>query len=143
VVSAAVFLFEIRSSLAELDPLWREVRAELEAGLFGLTEPTLRDLRWVLTEAVTNAIVHGHGEDGRSMTVEIRCQRGRLEVRVHDSGPGFRVADLHDPPRPEFESGRGLWMMQELVDELEFQRSADHNTLRLALGFRDRTRDLS
>src|ERR1700757_2813324 len=54
----------------------------------GLTEPRVEDVRTVVSEAVTNAIVHTDGERGR---IEVRVERHDAElcVIVRDDGPGM------------------------------------------------------
>jgi serine/threonine-protein kinase RsbW len=45
-----------------------------------------------VTEALTNAVKHGRGRDGRGdILCEIRLTPQQLTVRIVDSGPGFSV----------------------------------------------------
>lgn len=137
-------VFHIRSHLDELDPLWREVEAELAIWLT-LDRRTLDDFRLALTESVANAILHAHGEDGRPLTVEVVVSPGRLEARVHDNGPGFALTETDltrvDPTR---ESGRGLGLVQTLARDVLYLRDAVGNELSFALAVDwPETRDLS
>ncbi|MGC7546898.1 ATP-binding protein, partial [Pandoraea pneumonica] len=45
------------------------------------------------TQAVSNAIVHAHGE---GLRVGLRADRQRLRVQVIDRGPGFDPAGIPD-----------------------------------------------
>jgi len=137
-------VYRIRSHLDEIDPLWAEVEAELSLWLT-LTEETAADFRLALTEVVANAILHAHGEDGRPLTVEVVVTRGRLEARVHDSGPGFVLteADVADVD-PVAERGRGLGLVQTLAREVRYLPEAGGGELSFALAVDwPATRDLS
>jgi serine/threonine-protein kinase RsbW len=84
---------------------------------------------WVQTavhEAVVNAIVHANREsEARRVTLEIELDPGGLEVRVRDEGRGFDPARVPDPCAPENLSrstGRGIFLMRTLMDEVAFRR---------------------
>lgn len=77
-----------------------------------------------LTEAVTNAIVHGNRAD-ESKTVQVRLnkQKDRLSFRVSDEGNGFDYKNLPDPTAPENIlkcGGRGVFLMHQLSDGVRF-----------------------
>ena len=77
-----------------------------------------------LTEAVNNAIIHGNCKD-ESKLVQIQLQKesGHLAFRVSDEGPGFDYRSLPDPTAPENLTkigGRGVFLMQQLSDGVEF-----------------------
>ncbi len=61
-----------------------------------------------------------------------------LVVEVHDEGPGFDLAGLTnrpgDPGFVEREDGRGLYLMQSLMDRVEQYAAPDRgNVVRLTL----------
>ncbi|MBD3161539.1 MAG: ATP-binding protein [Candidatus Eisenbacteria bacterium] len=77
-------------------------------------------------EAGTNAIQHGHKKDA-SKTVEFRFNLNpdHLQVVVRDTGPGFDVDAVlsSDPTRPEDlmkSSGRGIFIMRQMMDRVDF-----------------------
>ena len=77
-----------------------------------------------LTEAVTNAILHGNKSDG-SKFVCVRTTRLKRHIcfRISDEGPGFDPASLSDPTLPENVAncgGRGVFLMQKLSDRVIF-----------------------
>lgn len=78
-----------------------------------------------LTEAVNNAIHHGNKSDPSKM-VEITFQSNGdvlLSFTVKDEGPGFKFDNLPDPTDPERISepnGRGVFLMRNLADKVEF-----------------------
>jgi serine/threonine-protein kinase RsbW len=90
-----------------------------------------------LTEAISNAILRGNHEDPLT-NVRIRADVSaeRLVVEVVDQGGGFDLAEcLSDPTSPENllrEDGRGLFLMERLMDRVE--RFTNHgNVVRLTL----------
>ena len=90
-----------------------------------------------LTEALSNAILRGNGDD-RSKQVRVRAHVDdrALVMEVADEGNGFDYSTcMRDPTAPENlsrEDGRGLYLMQRLMDRVE--RFSDHgNVVRLTL----------
>ena len=77
-----------------------------------------------LTEAVTNAIIHGNRKDEDKMVqVRHRKQKDFLAVRVSDEGTGFDYKELPDPTSPEnilTEGGRGVFLMHQLADDIRY-----------------------
>jgi len=87
-------------------------------------------------EAGTNAIQHGHHRDAsRLVDVDFRLFADRLEIAVHDSGPGFDLASVNgDVTRPEqlLESrGRGIFIMRACMDAVDFEFSPAGTICRL------------
>jgi len=77
----------------------------------------------VLSEALTNAIVHGSGEDPLKFVETTWTQRGEhIVLEVRDSGHGPRDLDVQEPTLPEdpFEcGGRGMFIIHQNVDKYE------------------------
>jgi serine/threonine-protein kinase RsbW len=87
------------------------------------------NLRVAVAEALANAIVAGNQED-RSKWVEVQAELGgdRLKVEITDQGPGFDPAQIQDPLLPEDldrASGRGLYLIRKLVDDVRFNPSGN------------------
>ena len=77
-----------------------------------------------LTEAVTNAIVHGNCEqEAKTVQVRSRKEKNCIAVRVSDEGTGFDFESIPDPTRPENLcncGGRGVFLMRQLSDHISF-----------------------
>src|SRR4029079_10639358 len=76
--------------------------------------------------AGTNAIQHGHNRDAsKFVDVEFTVYPDRLEIMVHDLGPGFDLSALSgDVTSPEhlFDlRGRGIYIMRECMDSVDFE----------------------
>lgn len=80
-----------------------------------------------LTEAVTNAIMHGNQRNS-DKKVSVCCRRGETQLQfvVTDEGGGFDHTILPDPTAPENIlklSGRGVFLMKQLCDEINFRNN--------------------
>jgi serine/threonine-protein kinase RsbW len=79
-----------------------------------------------LTEAVTNAMLHGNqGDCSKIVSISLRRQKDALSIRVSDEGLGFDPGCVPDPTAPDFLDkcgGRGLFLMRNLSDECRFIR---------------------
>jgi serine/threonine-protein kinase RsbW len=75
-------------------------------------------------EAVNNSIVHGNKEDvNKSVYLEMQKSENQVKVWVKDEGEGFDYQSIPDPTKPEnLEniSGRGIYLMNHLADEVKF-----------------------
>lgn len=75
-------------------------------------------------EAVNNAIVHGNKLNSQKIVrVKIESEGNRFKIIVEDEGTGFDFYNLPDPTTPqniENISGRGVFLMRKLSDEINF-----------------------
>jgi serine/threonine-protein kinase RsbW len=81
----------------------------------------------VIDEVVTNAMEHGHEWD-RELTVEIEATLSPRGFRliVQDHGSGFDRATVRNPLAEENvrrEGGRGLFLIESLVEEVRYEDS--------------------
>jgi len=79
-------------------------------------------------EAGTNAIQHGHKRDASiPVDIEFMLFADRLEVQVHDTGPGFDPVGMNgDATSPEHlldARGRGIFIMKACMDSVTFDFS--------------------
>lgn len=98
--------------------------------------PTLEqiaDVKTAVSEAVTNAIIHGYGEEGKQ--VEMICDRNgqQLVVTVEDHGVGIEDVEQAMQPfytsKPELErSGMGFSFMEAFMDKIEVRSQKDEGT---------------
>lgn len=86
-------------------------------------------------EAAGNASRHGRRPQGRSeMRVRCALERGSVLVTIADDGPGFAVPETppEAPPDPLASGGRGLYLMEALMDEVDIDSSAEGTLVLLA-----------
>ncbi len=90
-----------------------------------------------LTELVNNAILHGNQSDPhKKVTITITLKGNTLEVSVRDEGEGFDPEALDNPVAPENllkESGRGIFLVEQLVGPVTFTKHADGTEARFRL----------
>jgi serine/threonine-protein kinase RsbW len=107
------------ASLVEVENLIDKVCADL-----GVQEDAYGNVLIAVTEAVNNAIQHGN-EENSNLFVDVAVGDKETEFcfRIKDEGLGFDFNSLPDPTAPENllkESGRGIFLMRNLADEVEF-----------------------
>ncbi len=96
-------------------------------------EKTLWAIELAVSEAVTNAMKYGCPVNGsETVEVEFEIWSDRLEISIIDRGKGF---DWERIVSPDFtspkESGYGIYIIRELMDEISYTRSEKHNVLKL------------
>lgn len=114
---------DIPSDVAFIERVVELVRRECEVMAFGKRQVML-NVPVALTEALSNAILRGNGEDpAKHVHVRAEVDAQRLVVEVGDEGRGFDLEGSEiDPTTPENldrEDGRGLFLMRKLMDRVE------------------------
>ena len=98
------------------------------------------NLKLALVEAVTNAMEHGNRWDpGLVVKVSVEATPEELSVTVEDQGQGFKINSLADPTRGDQlmnERGRGVFLMQVIMDEVVFNPQGNRVCLRKHRGGR-------
>ena len=75
----------------------------------------LEDVRLVVSELVTNSILHAGLSPNDRISLMVRVSAGSVRGRVCDSGPGFDV--LSEPrPQPGLKGGWGLPIVETISD---------------------------
>jgi serine/threonine-protein kinase RsbW len=91
---------------------------------FKVNEDHYGNILIALTEAVNNAIMHGNKQDpSKEITIICENKDNNLHFVVVDQGDGFDYSNLPDPTDPdnlEKPNGRGVFLMKNLADEVNF-----------------------
>ena len=91
---------------------------------FGVQEDAFGNVLIAVSEAVNNAIQHGNQNNpDAKVEVKVANQADVFCIQIKDQGTGFSYESLPDPTAPENllkDSGRGVFLMQHLADEVEF-----------------------
>jgi PAS domain S-box-containing protein len=91
----------------------RSARAALDD--LGLEAPLLDDVRLLVSELVTNSVLHGPGGPTARITVRVHAAPEVVRVEVFDPGPG-PPAGTPVLPAPDTAGGRGLYLVNRLAD---------------------------
>lgn len=91
----------------------------------GWPEADVMAVELALQEAVANAIRHGcRGDATKVLECSVSCDRaGEIVIVVRDPGTGFDPASVPDPRDPANilkSSGRGIFLINGLMDEVRF-----------------------
>ena len=92
-------------------------------------DPTIEeisDIKTAVSEAVTNAIVHGYEDTLGIVTVVCRIHENEVYIEVSDNGKGIENVEMAKQPlyttRPNLErSGMGFTIMESFMDDLNVQ----------------------
>jgi serine/threonine-protein kinase RsbW len=101
------------------------------AEMFGFPKDRIEDLKTIVAEASINAMQHGNkGRVDAKVIVSMLYQDDTIRVWVTDEGDGIKER----PPDPDIEkiieadealSGFGLFLIEQLADQVEYKKSAD------------------
>ncbi len=88
----------------------------------GLDEEKINGLLLSVTEATTNAIIHGNKNNSLKLVrINVTVENSTLIIKIKDEGNGFDPSIVPDPTNPENllkDSGRGLYLMKVYMDEI-------------------------
>jgi len=121
---------ELESTLESVDSAEQIVLAEAEA--LGLDDDDLYRVGIAIRECMVNAVVHGNRYNSRKK-VHLKVERtaDRLTIVVRDEGEGFDPNAVPDPLAGENllrGSGRGVMLMQSLMDEFQISQGQPQGT---------------
>jgi serine/threonine-protein kinase RsbW len=110
------------------------------ANLMGFSSDRIEDLKTAVSEACINAIEHGNKlNESLSVVVMLVMDSESLEVKIHDQGAGVGQAEH---PMPDIDRkiageeaprGMGMFLIQALVDEVEYVREQAGSYARLVI----------
>lgn len=116
-VNEAFARMTVAAFVAQLDPTLEE----------------LNDIKTVVSEAVTNAIVHGYRDQVGEILVSARLLEGNfIEIKVKDYGCG--IPNIDQARQPLFttgsseRSGMGFTIMESFSDKLKIRSSVGRGT---------------
>lgn len=120
-------------SLSENEEFARVVAAVFMSRL----DPTLEeieDVKTAVSEAVTNAEIHGYGGRAGIIEMDMEIEGAELMIRIRDSGKG--IENVEKALEPLFttdhsgeRSGMGFSFMEAFMDELDVKSEPGKGTL--------------
>jgi serine/threonine-protein kinase RsbW len=127
--------------------MYKKIRIESSVGNLRIVENAIDEATAVLgisqdnygkilvsaMEAVNNAILHGNKLNPEKIVdIEISYKSDQLHITVTDEGPGFKPETVPDPTTPEnieALSGRGIYLMSHLADNIEYSAKGNSVTM--------------
>ncbi len=100
-------------------------------------DPTLEeisDVKTAVSEAVTNAIIHGYGENNEGkVVIETLLSKNEISICIIDEGCGIGDINKAREPlytsRPDLErSGMGFTVMETFMDSIEIESEENVGT---------------
>ncbi|MES2696936.1 MAG: SpoIIE family protein phosphatase [Verrucomicrobiota bacterium] len=96
----------------------------------GLDESEQFNCELCLAEACNNAVRYASETGaGFHIVAEATCLPGNVELRVTDHTPGFELKRRNGPREVDSENGRGLFIIQSMMEEVQYFRSSSGNVL--------------
>lgn len=98
------------------------------------TMDELTEIKTVVSEAVTNAIIHGYlNEKHHYITIYCSFTEEALEIKIMDEGVGIPNIPIAKEPmytsKPELErSGMGFSIMESFMDSLQVESNLNEGT---------------
>jgi len=103
-----------------------EAKATEFAEKAGFDEDTAGQISMVSREAAVNAVLHGNKKDpAKQVHATFSLTSDDLTIQIADEGDGFDPAVIPDPLSPEGllkPSGRGVFLMRAIMDEVHFRQ---------------------
>lgn len=100
-------------------------------------DPTLEevdDVKTAVSEAVTNAVIHGYGNERGTIYIESEIVGRELTVSIKDTGAG--IPDVEKAMEPMYttdttgeRSGMGFSFMEAFMDQVRVQSSPGEGTV--------------
>ena len=126
------FRMEIES-LSKNEELARVVTAVFMSRL----DPTLEeldDVKTAVSEAVTNAVIHGYQEGEGIIYMELQAEGKELTVLVRDTGVGIRdvkraMEPMYTTDKSGERSGMGFSFMEAFMDQVLVESAPGRGTL--------------
>jgi serine/threonine-protein kinase RsbW len=116
--------FELSSTMESVCEI--ESAAEKLAEEAGLGEDERFHVTMAVREAAVNAVLHGNEYDpGRKIAVGLENTGKSLVFTIADQGNGFIPDEVPDPLAPENlmrGTGRGIFLIRQLMDEVHFRQ---------------------
>lgn len=99
------------------------------------TMDELTEIKTVVSEAVTNSIIHGYESDSNGIVyIKVTIENGLIEITIKDEGKGISDIEEARTPlyttKPELErSGMGFTIMENFMDDIQVQSEPGQGTI--------------
>jgi len=126
----------IESDLSAVKRVEREILTALAE--MGYSEDDVFNVRLALDEACINAVKHGNRNNpAKSISVRVEADEDTILIEVADEGTGFdytRILDPRDVERLQETGGRGLFLIQQFMEQVDFSETGNSICMRYRKG---------
>ena len=129
VSDSARIRFSIASDLGEVRCAAESIRDFLAKS--GCAASDISDCELALVEACNNAILNAPPEPQQRVEIEAQCGTHAIELRITDHTHGFEWPEKAVLPKVDSENGRGLFLIQSVMNTTKYERNLTGNTLML------------
>ena len=96
-------------------------------------EELIQDIELCLIEGLSNVVIHAYkGNSNKKIRFQVFVNGIQLAIKIFDSGPGFEF-NINKITLPERHKscGRGLFIISQLMDRVEYKMNRQVNYLRM------------
>lgn len=136
---ATILLHKIVKSNPEILPELEEKIIEIAKSL-NIEKNKINSLALSFSEAISNSMKHGNKYNtNKNVEIDVFTENDKLYISLKDEGEGFDIESVPDPTKPENilkESGRGIHIMKNFLDELVYNFSPNGTQVILVLNLK-------
>jgi len=93
---------------------------------YTITWDRLQKLMVCVSEGISNAIIHGNGNDIKKVVrIEVDCNGKEAIILIEDEGKGFNKERIPNPTQSENikkEKGRGIFIIRSYASEVTYKK---------------------
>lgn len=103
----------------------------------GFSKRETNNTKLAMDEACTNIIKHAYSGEGGDIRIDVEAEPGKIEINIFDRGTPFDWGGVEDPDLERYveigkKGGLGIFLMNRLMDDLDYQTSDAGNRLFMA-----------
>jgi len=131
----SIYNFKVKASTDKLAEV-RKFVAE-NAKKHHYSGKDIADVRLAVDEAFTNIIKHAYNYDSdRNVEIELEIDDDKICVSLFDTGKSFdsssyRFPDVKEQIRQKKRGGMGVYLINKLMDEVEYLKDGDINEIKM------------
>jgi len=100
----------------------------------GFSRRDTNNTKLAMDEACTNIIKHAYREKGGDIRIDVQAEPGKVEINIFDRGIPFEWSKIKDPDLHQYveigkKGGLGIFLMNRLMDDLDYHSSDAGNRL--------------
>ena len=100
----------------------------------GFSKRETNNTKLAMDEACTNIIKHAYYDKVGTIRIDVQAEPGKVEINIFDRGKPFDWSGVKDPDLQRYveigkKGGLGIFLMNRLMDDLDYQASESGNRL--------------